>query len=209
MAEEAANSYATNKFMKPQEAYNNTGASVLNIRYGGQWGYAPNLREIESSTSYVTRDLTVLLVRPPKMFSLFNGSDPKKWTEGLRSLVETHAYSITGFNSTLTLETSAYDVGAGGEQMKAVVDAKRTPTDLTFNFRELDGQPISRFLESWIRIGIWDPDTNHPLIADNIVKMKSVEKKDKFAQYLYDLARLNQNMLKGEELSRFIKNSPQ
>ena len=50
-------------------------------------------------------------------------------------------------------------------------------------------------------------NSNHPLVADKLVKMKSQEKKDKFAAYLYDLARLNQNMLKGEELSSFIKNS--
>ncbi len=50
-------------------------------------------------------------------------------------------------------------------------------------------------------------NTNHPLVADKLVRMKSAEKKDRFAQYLYDLARLNQNMLKGEELSKFIKSS--
>lgn len=50
-------------------------------------------------------------------------------------------------------------------------------------------------------------NTNHPLVADKLVRMKSPEKKDRFAQYLYDLARLNQNMLKGEELSKFIKSS--
>jgi molecular chaperone HtpG len=50
-------------------------------------------------------------------------------------------------------------------------------------------------------------NSNHPLVAEKLVKMKSAEKKDKFANYLYDLARLNQNMLKGEELSTFIKNS--
>ncbi len=50
-------------------------------------------------------------------------------------------------------------------------------------------------------------NTNHPLVADKLVRMKSAEKKDRFAQYLYDLARLNQNMLKGEELSQFIKSS--
>jgi len=50
-------------------------------------------------------------------------------------------------------------------------------------------------------------NTNHPLVSEKLVKMKSQEKKDKFANYLYDLARLNQNMLKGEELSSFIKNS--
>ena len=50
-------------------------------------------------------------------------------------------------------------------------------------------------------------NTNHPLVADKLIKMKSQEKKDKFALYLYDLARLNQNLLKGEDLSQFIKSS--
>lgn len=50
-------------------------------------------------------------------------------------------------------------------------------------------------------------NTNHPLIADKLVKMKSEEKKADFANYLHDLALLNQNMLKGEELSAFIARS--
>ena len=50
-------------------------------------------------------------------------------------------------------------------------------------------------------------NTNNPLIADKLIKMKSKEKKETFATYLYDLARLNQNMLKGEELSKFIAKS--
>ena len=50
-------------------------------------------------------------------------------------------------------------------------------------------------------------NTNHPMIAEKLLKMKSAEKKELFASYLYDLARLNQNMLKGEEMSKFIKKS--
>lgn len=50
-------------------------------------------------------------------------------------------------------------------------------------------------------------NTNHPLVADRLLKMKGKEKKEAFASYLYDLARLNQNMLKGEELSKFITKS--
>jgi molecular chaperone HtpG len=50
-------------------------------------------------------------------------------------------------------------------------------------------------------------NTNHPLIAEKLVRMKSAEKKEDFANYLHNLARLNQNMLKGEELSNFIKRS--
>jgi molecular chaperone HtpG len=50
-------------------------------------------------------------------------------------------------------------------------------------------------------------NTNHPLIADKLIKMKSEEKKADFANYLHDLALLNQNMLNGEELSAFISRS--
>ncbi|MBK8347694.1 MAG: molecular chaperone HtpG [Saprospiraceae bacterium] len=50
-------------------------------------------------------------------------------------------------------------------------------------------------------------NTNHPLIADKLIKMKSEDKKADFACYLHDLALLNQNMLRGEELSAFINRS--
>ncbi|MDX1477267.1 MAG: molecular chaperone HtpG [Saprospiraceae bacterium] len=50
-------------------------------------------------------------------------------------------------------------------------------------------------------------NTNHPLVAEKLVNMRSAEKKEKFANYLYNLARLNQNMLKGEELNEFIEES--
>jgi len=50
-------------------------------------------------------------------------------------------------------------------------------------------------------------NTNHPLVADKLVKMKSAEKKEDFAKYLHNLALLNQNMLKGEDMSKFIEKS--
>lgn len=50
-------------------------------------------------------------------------------------------------------------------------------------------------------------NTNHPLIVDKLLKMRSAEKKSDFAQYLHNLAKLNQNMLKGEDMSKFIAKS--
>lgn len=50
-------------------------------------------------------------------------------------------------------------------------------------------------------------NTNHPLVSGKLLRMRSEEKKERFAQHLYDLARLNQNMLQGEELSNFIQSS--
>ncbi len=50
-------------------------------------------------------------------------------------------------------------------------------------------------------------NTNHPLIATKLLKMRSAEKKTEFTKYLYMLAKLNQKMLTGEEMSNFIEKS--
>lgn len=50
-------------------------------------------------------------------------------------------------------------------------------------------------------------NTNHPLIAQKLLKMRSAEKKTEFTNYLYMLAKLNQKMLTGEEMSDFIAKS--
>lgn len=52
-------------------------------------------------------------------------------------------------------------------------------------------------------------NTNHPIFSGKLLKMRSPEKKKQLVQTLYDLARLNQNMLKGEELENFVKRNLQ
>jgi len=50
-------------------------------------------------------------------------------------------------------------------------------------------------------------NTNHPLVATKMLKMRSAEKKAKFAEYLYMLAKVNQKMLTGEDMSTFMERS--
>ncbi len=50
-------------------------------------------------------------------------------------------------------------------------------------------------------------NSNHPLVAEKLLKMRSEEKKEDFVTHLYDLARLNQGMLQGAELSAFVNKS--
>ena len=50
-------------------------------------------------------------------------------------------------------------------------------------------------------------NTNHPLIADKLLKINSKDEQASFAQYLYDLAQLQQGMLKGADLTAFVKRS--
>ena len=70
--------------------------------------------------------------------------------------------------------------------------------------QKLQGGPMAMGGDDFYNIIV---NTNHPLVAEKLVKMRSEEKKGKFAQYLFDLARLNQNMLKGKDLTQFIEES--
>jgi molecular chaperone HtpG len=50
-------------------------------------------------------------------------------------------------------------------------------------------------------------NTNHPLVADRLLKINTPSEQADFAQYLYDLAQLQQGMLKGADLTAFVKRS--
>lgn len=50
-------------------------------------------------------------------------------------------------------------------------------------------------------------NSNHPIITQKMVKLEEEEEKKDLAKYLYNLALLNQNMLKGADLTAFIKKS--
>ena len=67
----------------------------------------------------------------------------------------------------------------------------------------LQGMPGNDFLDSYNVV----INTNHPLIAQKMLKMRKEENRDNLATYLYQLALLHQNMLKGAELTSFIQRS--
>ncbi len=50
-------------------------------------------------------------------------------------------------------------------------------------------------------------NTNHPAVAGKLAGMADEEQARELAAHLFDLARLNQQMLKGEDLARFVERS--
>lgn len=50
-------------------------------------------------------------------------------------------------------------------------------------------------------------NANHPLIAGKLMKLEEEEQRNEMAEYLFNLARLNQNMLKGADLTKFVNKS--
>ena len=64
----------------------------------------------------------------------------------------------------------------------------------------MQGMGNGAFPEMWQLV----VNTNHPVIAKKLLALEEEEARNELATYLYDLARLNQQMLKGEDLSRFV-----
>ena len=129
---------------------------MLDLRQGGQHGYAPNLTEWVSNQAYIRRNLICILLEAPGFFQLM--PNPTTWVQSLKSLVELHARTIEGFNAALTVEFAEHPVGGGGEMQQEVTDVKRARTEPVFGFVEKYGRPIQTFLEMWIRYGMLDPD---------------------------------------------------
>ena len=50
-------------------------------------------------------------------------------------------------------------------------------------------------------------NTNHAVIGNQLLKAENEDKQGEIAKYLYNLALLNQGMLKGADLTAFINSS--
>ena len=134
-------------------------APMLDLQYGGQMGFAPDLTEWVSNQAYIRRNLICLLVEAPKGFALL--PNPDAWTGTLRALVELHAMSIDGLNAGLEVESSQTPVGGAGQQQDDVTNVTETQSKVTFKWNEKYGLPIATFLRAWITNLIMDPNTKY------------------------------------------------
>jgi hypothetical protein len=153
----------TNALLEGKAFSQNYNQPMLDITYGGQLGWSPNLTQWVSNQAYVRRNLICILLEAPKFFQLM--PNPQKWVESLKSLLELHARTIEGFNAGLTVETDEHPVGGAGEMQQEVTNVKRARSEPNFNFVEKYGLPIQTFLQNWIMYGLMDPDTKYALIG--------------------------------------------
>jgi hypothetical protein len=146
-------------------AYNKDANSkpMLDLQYGGQQGWSPNLTEWVSNQAYVTRPLVCILLEAPKMFTVM--PDSNKWIASLKSLFEEHARTIDGLTATLTVDTDTHPVGGAGEEQDEVTNVTREKSQPKFTFIEKYGRPVQTLIDFWIRYGIMDPETKFALLG--------------------------------------------
>lgn len=136
---------------------------MLDLKSGGQHGWAPNLTEWISNQAYVSRPLICLLVEAPRMFTVM--PDSQKWIASLKSLFELHARTIDGMNAGLKADFDEHPVGGAGEMQQELVNMTRERSQPKFTFIEKYGRPIQTLLDYWLRYGGMDPETKYALLG--------------------------------------------
>ncbi|QVD49097.1 hypothetical protein LUCX_27 [Xanthomonas phage vB_XciM_LucasX] len=158
-----SNTRLQNAILGPNSAYAQaTQAPMLNLEVGGQQGPMTDFTGYVSNSAYVRRNVICLLVAAPRGFRDLD--NPEIWEQTLKSLVELHAKSIEGLNSTLTVEHVENAVGGAGEMQQDLSNVTRARSTPTFVWTEKYGQPVRAFLEGWVTQLMMDPITKGPAI---------------------------------------------
>lgn len=137
---------------------------MLDLRFGGQMGYTPDLTQWVSNQSYVRRNLICVLIEAPTGFGLL--PNPEYWVGTLRALVELHALSITGLNGGLKVEVAdTSPVGGAGEMHQDFTNVTRDRSTPVFRWNEKYGMPIFNFLQGWISGLMMDANSKVATVA--------------------------------------------
>lgn len=135
--------------------------AMLDPKYGGQNGWAPNLEQWVSTTHYVRKNMNCALIRAPKFFQYM--PEPDFWISTLKSMVETHAKTIEGLKSTLSVDWAETNVGGANEVFQDIANVTRERSIPIFGWIDLAGRPFQNFLKDWILYGMMDPETKAPM----------------------------------------------
>lgn len=137
---------------------------MVDLRYGGQMGFAPDLTQWVSNQAYIRRNVICLLIEAPAGFKKL--PNPEYWTATLRALVELHPLSIDGLQAGLEVDVQdTAPVGGGGEMHQDFVNVTQQRSNPVFRWNEKYGMPISAFLRGWITNLMMDPNTKVANIA--------------------------------------------
>jgi hypothetical protein len=141
-------------------AYSQGHAPMLDLQYGGQNGYAPNLAEYVSNGAYIRQQMVCLLLEAPAGFQYL--PDAKFWVGQLKAIVELHAKSWDGLKSGLEVEWAETNVGGGGEMQQDATNVTRARSTPSLSLVDKYGRPMQNFFREWIQMLIMDPDSKVP-----------------------------------------------
>lgn len=156
----AENTQMTTEFMK-QALYANITqmgvagrTGVANMISGGQLGSGIRFTDLDAASPLVFNPAVIVVTHVPAMWKNY-----PKMQEMLKSLVETHAKSITGIDFGYQMETQDTPVGHDGQTQKVPTRSTRSQVSPSMTFQEVSGNLIWNLVRMWI-CDMQHPDTN-------------------------------------------------
>lgn len=153
-----------NTFMGENQAFaRGSPGKMLDPSQGGQFGFAPDIRSLNSNAAYVRHPLIAILMELPRAFRYVR--EGEKYAQVLRALIEERAVSITGLNAGYQIEVDGTPVGGTGQTQNEVVNVTEVPSNVTYRWNELYGMPITKFWRLYVSMFMMDPSTKYAGLA--------------------------------------------
>lgn len=137
-------------------------AQVANLARSGQVGTGIRFTKLDGATPAVFNPVVGVVLTVPSMWDRWPNLQ-----EMLRSVMETHAQSITGIDFSYELGTEDVIVGHDGQNLKVPTRTSRTEVAPNATFREYPGMPIYNLFRTWM-FDIQHPDTNMSLLPAQV-----------------------------------------
>lgn len=169
-----ASNYAPSSWMSDSMLQNLTSmgvapdAIVSNLPRSGQLGTGIRFTKLDGATPAVFNPVVGVVLHTPRMWDVY-----PHLQEMLRSLMETHAKSITGIDFGYTLETQDTPVGHDGQTMKVPTRTTRGGVNPSATFPEYPGMPVYNIFKTWM-FDIQHPDTNMSILPAQISKTSRI-----------------------------------
>lgn len=150
------------RLLGAEHSLTNGKSRAIDLTLGGQQGLKRDNTNWVSGTPYTKQKLIATLLRAPGGFRFMpDGADRVRI---LKALIELHSKSITGLNSSLTVDVGETQVN-NNEMMQTVTKTTRERSNPVHTFTEVYGKAVTTFFKDWIVDLLQDPESGHPGIA--------------------------------------------
>lgn len=145
------------------------GRTMLDPRFGGQFGYTTDYPSFINHEAYVQGNLIIKVLAVPRGLSYL--PDAHIWIETSVAFFEKQIVSLEGLRAKLTGDFASYAYGAAGEEQEMVRDMKRERSQITTEFIERKGLPFTEYFDFLLQAFGMHEETKWPLMTAITDKM--------------------------------------
>lgn len=144
----------------PEDNVLSVGTRTVDPRIGGQNGPMANPAAWGSSMYHTKQKLIRVLVQAPRFMRYMDNG--KELAQTLKAIIEMHATSITGLNSSYTMEVEETPQGHGTEVMQTPTLVTQARSEPVLSIPELEGKPVTKLFKRILSDLVMEPGSTHP-----------------------------------------------